>query len=45
MNNILQISVFEYRKIENLGDLEKRKNSINQYLTFKKIYCIIQISV
>mgnify|MGYP004661387693 CR=1 FL=1 len=25
MNNISQISIFEYRKIENLGDLERLK--------------------
>lgn len=28
MNNIPQISIFEYRKIENLGDLERLNGKI-----------------
>ena len=32
MNNISQISIFEYRKIENLGDLERLK------IFFENIY-------
>ena len=40
MNNISQISIFEYREIENLGDLERLKilfENINDIELCKKL--------
>ena len=40
MNNISQISIFEYREIENLGDLERLKiffKNINDTELCKKL--------